>query len=193
MSLTLITPPAVEPITLAQAKAHCRIDGTADDDLLAIYIKAARYACEGQIHSALITQDWAQKLDEFPDISDIKLLKPPVQSILSVTYVDADSVTQTLDSSLYVLDSAVSPGWLFPADGTVWPWADDVNNSIVVTMRCGFGDAGTDVPSDIISWMLLFIAQLYNQREAVDSSGKSSAVPNRFFDGLLGPWRQYGL
>ena len=36
-------------------------------------------------------------------------------------------------------------------------------------------------------------ANIYAQREAVDATGKSVTVPGRFVDGLLDPWRQYGL
>ena len=199
MSLNRTAEPAVEPISLAEARAQCRIDGTAEDDLLAIYIDTARRACEKLLSSALITQDWTQTLDAFPSTGDIKLLKPPVQSILSVTYVDTAGATQTLASDAYVLDGvgdddeAAKTYWLLPADGTTWPATDDVINAVTISMRCGFGDEGADVPGPLRAWMLLNIGLLYAQREAVDATGKSVAVPGRFVDGLLDHWRQYGL
>ena len=67
MSLVIITPPATEPITLTEAKAQCRVDGTAEDALLTIYIQAAREQCERLIGRKLITQTVEQRLDAFPD------------------------------------------------------------------------------------------------------------------------------
>ena len=193
MSLTLITAPAIEPISLDEAKAQCRVDGAADDALITLYIQAARYACEELLCSALITQDWAQNIDEFQVAGDIKLLKPPVQSIVSVTYIDTAGATQVLAPEAYALDRATGPGWLFPADGTEWPSTDDVINSVTITMRCGFGDAAASVPGPIRAWMLLTIGTLYAQRESLDASGKVAALPGRFVDGLLDPWRRYDL
>lgn len=41
MTPVLITAPTSQPVTLAEAKAHCRVDGTDDDALLAGLIAAA--------------------------------------------------------------------------------------------------------------------------------------------------------
>lgn len=193
MSLKLITAPSLEPITLAEAQAHCRVDAGADDALLAIYIQAAREQAEGLLFSALISQTWEQTLDAFPADGDIKLLKPPVQSITSVTYIDSAGDLQTMANDAYVLDAATSPGWLLPADGTEWPATDDVINAVTIRFVAGFGATAADVPANIRAWLLLTIAQLYDQRAAADASGKVAALPGRFVDGLLDPWRQYGL
>ena len=47
MSYKLITTPVVEPVTLAEAKDHCRIDGTELDDLLnGVIIPSSRESAE---------------------------------------------------------------------------------------------------------------------------------------------------
>ncbi len=185
MSLTLIQPPAVEPVSIAIARLQCHVDGTDEDELLSIYIGAARAQAEALTGRALIDQTWQQTLDAFP-VEGIQLLKPPVSSIPSVTYVDANGAVQTLSSAGYALDSAASPsGWLLPADGTTWPATDDVVNAVRVQMRCGYGPAATDVPAPLRQWMLRTIAYFYDQRTAADVAGKASALPDRFYHSLL--------
>jgi hypothetical protein len=55
-----------EPITLADAKLHCRIEYPDDDALVTSLITAARRHCETQLRQALITQTWLMYLDSFP-------------------------------------------------------------------------------------------------------------------------------
>src|SRR3974377_2319928 len=66
MRLDLITPPAVEPVTLAEAKQHARVEYPDDDALITGMIVAARRMAETRLRSALITQTWNLYLDSFP-------------------------------------------------------------------------------------------------------------------------------
>ena len=67
MALIRITAPATEPIDLATAKLHCRVDGTDEDTLIAALIVAAREQAEHETGRALVTQTWEQVHDAFPD------------------------------------------------------------------------------------------------------------------------------
>ena len=55
-TLQVTAQPAVEPATVELVRQHCRIDSTADDDLLASYLTAARIMAEGYLSRAMITQ-----------------------------------------------------------------------------------------------------------------------------------------
>src|SRR4051794_4197557 len=66
MRLVQITPPSVEPVTLAEAKLHCKVDFTDDDALITSLIAAARMVCETRLRQALVTQTWVLYLDSFP-------------------------------------------------------------------------------------------------------------------------------
>lgn len=192
MAINLITEPAAEPISLSEARLQCRIeaDDTTEDTLLAVYIKAAREAAEHELGRALISQTWEQTLDAFP-IGEIQLGKPRVSSIVSVQYIDAAGNLQTLAPSAYSLDAATSPGWLLPATGTSWPSTAEVVNAVRIRFVAGYG-AASDVPAAVRQWMLLTVAALYAQREAIDASGRVAALPSRFVDRLLDAERVYG-
>lgn len=56
----------VEPITLAEAKAHAVVEFDDDDALIGVYITAARRYVETRLRSSLITQTWVLYLDGFP-------------------------------------------------------------------------------------------------------------------------------
>lgn len=166
-----------EPITVAEAKLHLRVDGTAEDTLITALISAARQRCEGALARALIPQRRIALTDSFPDQVE---LGPNVTGITSVTYRDTSGVTQTLASTAYRL---VEERRLVPVEP--WPCGDTVK----ITFTCGaFTD--TTVPAALRSWMLLQIGAMYAQREAV-AAGQLYEPPGRFVDGLLDPWRNY--
>lgn len=66
MRLISLAPPAVEPLTLDEAKLHLRVDFADDDDLIASLIVAARRYLESASKQALISQQWRLMLDSFP-------------------------------------------------------------------------------------------------------------------------------
>jgi hypothetical protein len=79
MSLQLNTPPAQEPVTLAQAKAWLRVEsGTDEDDLIAALIAAARARAEWHTGRAFVTQGWTLWLDRAAPVIGIPL--PPLQA-----------------------------------------------------------------------------------------------------------------
>jgi uncharacterized phiE125 gp8 family phage protein len=75
-SLTRTTPPAVEPVTAAEAKAHCRVDTTVDDAYIATLITASRQWCEEYLDRSLVNTQWTLRLDAFP--YEIPLPRPPM-------------------------------------------------------------------------------------------------------------------
>ena len=193
MSLTLLQAAAAEPLSVADCRLQCRIDDSVLDSLIAVYIAAARAQAEFKTRRRLITQQWRQTIDRFPTDADIRLEVPPVVSVEAVTYRDTAGTTQTLSSSLYVLDAAVLPGYVLPAYGTTWPSTIDSPNAVSIDLTAGYGPAGTDVPADIRLWMLMVVGFCIAHPEAVNLNGRAVAIPNRFHDGLLDEHIVYGL
>lgn len=185
MPLIIITAPTEEPVTLAEAKLHCKVDGTDDDTLLTALIVAARQQAEHRLGRALCTQTLEKVLDIFPD--GIKLPMPPAVSVTSVKYLDADGTEQTLSGASYTLDKDSAPGWLVPAYGLSWPDTRAVPNAVRVRYVAGYG-AATAVPQSIKAWMLMAISTMYGQREAIITGIIVAEVPRDFFAGLLDPY-----
>ena len=111
MPLQRLTEPTVEPITLAEAKAQCKVEFSDDDELITALIAAARDYAENRIERSLCTQTWMLTLDSFPGPSlmgvpfgraysiprhAIVLERPPVQSITSMTYIGMDGNSGTV-------------------------------------------------------------------------------------------------
>ena len=69
MPAKLLTPPAVEPVDLATAKVHLRVDFSDDDAYILALITAAREYCETLTERAFITQTWQLNRDSFPALS----------------------------------------------------------------------------------------------------------------------------
>lgn len=134
--LKTITAPAAEPVSLAEAKLHLRVDHAADDDLIEALIVSAREDAEHRIGRALVMQTLEQVLDAFPDA--IYLDMPPIQSVTSVKYLDTAGAEQTLNPSAYTADLDSAPGSIIPAYGAAWPSARDMPNAVRARYVAGY-------------------------------------------------------
>src|SRR5690349_16359269 len=90
MSLSLITPPVGEPVTLADAKAHLKIDTSDDDALIGQLITAARARVEWHTGRALMTQSWILWLDRWPDDGIVAIPLAPLAAVTAVTLYGRD-------------------------------------------------------------------------------------------------------
>jgi len=159
------TAPAVEPITIAQARIQIGLDSsdTSSDTMLNALIAAAREFVENYTNRSLITAVWNGYLDSFEDWG-IQLFKLPISEITSIKYYDSDDTEQTLDADLYVSDIISEPARIFPASGESWPSTYDRPNAVKITFNAGYGAAETDVPKLIKAAMLMMITHLEANR-----------------------------
>src|SRR5690554_4645970 len=114
LKLKLVIPPVLEPVTLNQVKSQLKFDVSDDspDDDINDLIPAAREWCETYQNRAYITQTFELALDCWPLCNRIKLPRPPLQEIISLTYTDLYGSTLAWDSSNYVADNFSEPGYL---------------------------------------------------------------------------------
>ena len=115
-----------------------------------------------------MTQTLDLYLDAFP--CTIVLPRSPLQSITSITYVDNDGITQTLDASQYLVDTVSRPPRIVPAYGKSWPTPRVQINAVKVRFVCGHTDVAS-VSADIKAWMLLSIGTAFANRETLKEGG----------------------
>ena len=192
MALRLIEPPAQTPVTLAQAKAHCRVDGNDEDTWFAVALAAAAAAAEHELSRALVNQTWEAVFDAFP-AGGIRLNRPRVQSVVSISYIDAAGAGALMEPEDYVLDAVQMPGYVLPAAGKAWPATYPTANAVRVRFVCGYGPTGASVPATVIQWMLMHIGTAYRNREMVAQGVSISELPNRYVDALLDSERTWCL
>ena len=206
MGYQVITPPASEPLSIAEAKLQIRVEtvDTYDDALITDLIVAVRQYAEQECDRSLITQTVKYTLDSLPgslgyaqqgwgqDFSipgnAIVMTKGPHQSITSITYLDTGGVTQTIAPSTYIADLSGPAARITPVFGQIWPIPQFQIASVAVTFVAGYGAAAA-VPSGIKRWMLLRIAAMYENREEIVVGRGITANPLSFADSLLDPFR----
>lgn len=179
MGYSLITAPAIEPVTTAEAKAHLRVDIADDDTLIDNLVKAAREQAESFTGRALLTQTWEYALDGFPAENHIDLPKPPLQSVTSVTYYDTDGAAHTFAATSYYVDKSMEPGRLVLDYGETWPSETlrPSSGAVVIKFKAGYGDAATTVPQSIRQAILLLVGHWYEAREAIIVGTISTELP----------------
>lgn len=186
MSLRLITPPTVEPVSLAEAKLSARVTHADEDAWFSeIAIPSAREEVEHQLGRALIHQTWELTLDAFP-AEFIRLDYPPLASVTVLQYVDPDGNLQTWPTPKYYVDTSIEPGQVLPAYGQEWPETRDQANAMILRYVAGYGADAAAVPAAIRNWMLVTIGTAYKVKESYDVK---AVVKHQFVDGLLDRYR----
>ena len=162
--------PAEEAVSLAEAKAHLKVDFTADDDYITALITAARQQAEEYTNLALVDTTYEQAFDGFPATTRLNphqslvLWRSPVISVTSLVYTAEDGTSTTEPSANYKVDTYRKPGSISPVYGYSWQSAQDIPASVVVTFRAGYADAAS-VPAPIKQALLLMIGAWYDNRE----------------------------
>jgi uncharacterized phiE125 gp8 family phage protein len=171
-SVTRVTGPAVEPLTVAEAKLHLRVDISDDDAYIGTLITAAREWVENYLDRTLITTQLILRAAEFPT-EELELARPPMvasgtATAVVITYTLADTTTATLSTALYRVDRTSTPGNVAPIINGTWP-SDVIEdaNAVAVTYYAGYGPTSASVPATIRHACLMLIGHWYESRSTV--------------------------
>ncbi len=182
-SHSVVTPPTVEPVSVAEVQAHLRVDSDADEDLVAALAIAAREWCEMATGRQFCAATLRTQLSGFPDDgAPIQLPRAPVSAVTGVTYLDGSGASQTLSASDYVLAADLAPAEISLAAGATWPTTADRAASVTITYTAGYGGPA-QVPQPLRAAILLHAQILYDR----DAKERESLEKAR--DSLLGLYR----
>jgi uncharacterized phiE125 gp8 family phage protein len=187
MPLQLITPPLIEPVTLADAKLHLKVDTSDDDALITRLITAARARAEWHTGRALNAQGWILWLDCWPQCGVIEIPLPPLQGVSAVTVYAPDDSASVLDLATYQVDAASAPARLALKSTVLPPGNLRAINAVAVAFTAGYGDDADDVPAGFRAAILELIAFLYEHR------GEAPAELPIDVLALLSPFRLFHL
>lgn len=136
MPLQILQEPAVEPLTLAEAKLHLRVDIPDDDALISALITSVRQYAETITRRAFIQQTWAYVIDSFPGPTligvpwgktftlprhAIAIEKSRVQLVTAINYLDMSGTPQVMPAADYTVDYSSEPCRITPVFGQIWP------------------------------------------------------------------------
>lgn len=129
--------PVCEPLSTSEAKEHLRIDSaiTAEDDLIGSLITSAREWCEGYESSSYITRTYKAYLDDFTNY--IILPHGYLIYVDSIQYYDSAGTLQTLDMSVYTVDTDSLPPRIYLAYNQSWPSTYDISKAVIITYTVG--------------------------------------------------------
>ena len=190
--LVLVTAPTEEPITLAEARAFLRLpaDATGDSSLQAEenslvnrLIAAARRQGETVSERSFVTTTWRLKLNAFPASGEpIRLPRPPLISVSSITYIAVDGTSTTLTSTLYSAITSGEVGEVWEAYGESWPSTRDQQDAVTVNYTAGYG-AQSALPEDLKVAVGEVVRHWYERGESGDMPAGALRIFRNYWPG----------
>lgn len=166
--LELDTAATVGPLTVADCKRHANVDGTLDDDVIQTYLTAAVEYYQETADRQLINATFKLYLERFFDL--MKLPRPPLSSVTSVSYLDTNGVEQTLSADVYEASSASQNihGEVRRTFGQSWPAVRvGQKDSVTIEYVAGYGADDTFVPERHKQILRALVATQYRFRETI--------------------------
>jgi uncharacterized phiE125 gp8 family phage protein len=179
MTLTLNTPPALEPVTLDEAKAQLRVTYDQEDALIGALITAARQRIEGELGIALIATGFREIHDAWPlevgtavPVTDpltalfsgpIRLVRGPLISVTAIAVADGTGTFQTVNPASYAAEVGSRPGRIAPYD-VAWPAPGVPTGGVRIDYTAGYGAGEGDVPAPLRQAILQLVADGFEHR-----------------------------
>jgi uncharacterized phiE125 gp8 family phage protein len=174
-----------EPITINDVKEHLRIQTTAEDRILAGYIKVARIELSNKIKRTLIPTSYLMEIDSFKDTIILPL--PPLSSTSAdvvIKYINSSGGTSTCSSTVYTVDYRSEPAKLYLAHDASWPTdVRDVEGAIKISFKAGYTTA--TIPENAALWLKYRVGVMYEHREPIIEGRTITVISRNYIDGLV--------
>lgn len=175
-----IAAPGTLVVSVAEAKAHLRVEGDDEDALIQGLVETAIAHFDGWsgiLGRCLVAQTWRLKLDRFADPLRLPM---PAASIAAVT-----SGGTTVAGTVYELLHDAGGSFVTLKEGQAWPAVPSGNAQVAVDFVAGYGPAAQDVPLPIRTAVLILASHLYDNR-----GGSNPGGPPPILDILIRPYRR---
>lgn len=173
---TVVTPAAEYPLTAADIRQHIKFMETAEDGLINLFIQASTDYLESWLRRAFVQRTYRYYLDGFYDraklnpyemAGEIWLPRPPLVSVSSIKYTDADGDEQTVSADDYIYDIYHEPGRVKPAPTAAWPAVQTgAYGSVRVEYVAGYPNAAA-VPERYKQVLRWIVTKWFRNREGV--------------------------
>lgn len=160
MTLTLLTPPSAEPVSLAEAKAHLRVTFDEEDALITRMIAAARERIEAELGLCLLETRLRETRDVWAsDDGAVTLARGP---LIAVEAVERVVVGGLFAPVAFTAQAGSRPGRVSVAAS---PWAGvRSGGALRIDYRAGFGPTAVDVPETLRQAVLALVADAFERR-----------------------------
>jgi uncharacterized phiE125 gp8 family phage protein len=186
MPSILLSGPALEPITLAEAKQFVRVEHDDDDDIIAALIAGSRIHIETRTRRALITQSWRLTRDVWPGCGWLAVLPVPLRTLDAARVYRLDGSTQPIDVARFSVDKIAAPARLAFTRGALLAPERQVSG-IEIDVTCGYGDAAEDVPEPLRQAIRLLVAHWYENRGLIAVGHEIGVLPQTV-SALIAPY-----
>ena len=164
MGISIVTPAASDPVSLAEAKAHLRIDTTDENDLITSLITAATELAQTVTCRQFIHATFDYTLDRFPVEDYIELPRSPLSSVTSITYTNAGGTAGQTFTDI-TADTYHTPGRVVLNYDESWPDYREDYNAVVIRFVAGYGATSSSVPAAVRQAILLMVGHWFEHRE----------------------------
>lgn len=201
MTPELIDPPAIEPVSLADARAWLRADGSAEDDLIGSLVVGARLVVEAATRRSLITQTWRLTFErgrrgEVPalgaahcrEIVDIPLA--PFRSVVELRVRNAAGLASVIPASAYVVEPNPERARVVFVNAP--PAGEPDRARVEMDVVAGYGDQPGDVPEPLRLAIRMLAARWYENRGDVDIDASGQSLTGAI-GALVAPYRRARL
>ncbi len=177
-----------EALSLADAKAHLRVDYDAEDALISAYIAVSIQTVEQYCGITLLQKTLTARFDGFAN--PLILRRGPVVSVSEVRYVDSIGVSKTVPQAAYSVSIDRARARLAPASGVAWPATISGMDVVEVDYQVGYVSGA--IPMSILHAMKLLVGHYYENRTPVNIGNITTVLPFTI-SALLGPYKDMAL
>lgn len=163
--------PSTEPVTIDEMRRQARVYTGEQDPLLSRIIRASREVAERLMEISLINRNIIGYQSDFQTVTYFP--NPPLFEFTQITYLDQNGIRQTVDPSVYYVDSIQKPAAIWLRENQQWPIHNREPDNIQLEYVAGYGPSNTDIPFDIAQALLAIGVHMYDSPGAADPAGGS--------------------